>query len=132
MLNVAHDPAVNSQVYSHRTPPRQDQGGSADDFGSLVDSNTSAADRDLPAPPSQDKAAQQANSNDRPAKRDDRSDAGNAADTQQATPRTSVSNQKGKKPSSHAGSATAKTGLTEGKSKPKLKDGASDETSADT
>ncbi|RTL73757.1 MAG: flagellar hook-length control protein FliK [Bradyrhizobiaceae bacterium] len=132
MLNVAHDPAVNSQVYSHRTPPRQDQGGSADDFGSLVDSNTSAADRDLPAPPSQDKAAQQANSNDRPAKRDDRSDAGNAADTQQATPRTSVSNQKGKKPSTHAGSATAKTGLIEGKSKPKLKDGAADETSADT
>lgn len=132
MLNVAHDPAVNSQVYSHRAPPKQDQGGSADDFGSLVDSNTAAADRDPPAPPSQDKAAQQANSNDRSAKRDDRNDAGNAADAQQATPRTGVSNQKGKKLSAHAGSAAAKTGLTEGKSKPKLKDGGSDETSADT
>lgn len=132
MLNVAHDPAVNSQVYSHRSPPRQDQGGSVDNFGSLVDSNTAAADRDLPAPASQDKAARPANGNDRPATRDDGNDADNAADTQQATPRTGVSNQKGKKPSAHAGSATAKTGLTEGKSKPSLKDGTSDETSADT
>lgn len=132
MLNVAHDPAVNSQVYSHRSPPRQDQGGSADNFGSLVDSNAAAADRDLPAPASQDKAVRPANGNDRPAKRDDGNDADNAADTQQATPRTGVVNQKGKKPSAHAGSATAKTVLTEGKSKPGLKDGASDETSADT
>jgi len=132
VLNVAHDPAVNSQVYNHRAPSRQDQSGSADDFGSLVDSNAAAADRNLSAPPAQDQAAQQASGNDRPTKRDDRNDAGDAADTQQTTPRTGVSNQRGKKPHAHAESATVKTGLAEGKSKPKPKDDAANEASVDT
>ena len=122
MLNVAHDPAVNSPVYSHRAPPKADQGGSADDFGSLVDSNTTAADRDVPAPSSQDKPVRQANNSDRPARRDDRSDADNAADTQQAAPRTGVVGQKPKKSSGHVEVGAAKAGLTEGKSKLKAKD----------
>lgn len=122
MLNVAHDPAVNSPVYSHRAPPKADQGGSADDFGSLVDSNTTAADRDVPAPSSQDKPVRQANNSDRPARHDDRSDADNAADTQQAAPRTGVAGQKPKKSSGHAEAGAAKAGLTEGKSKLKAKD----------
>ncbi|WP_420833366.1 flagellar hook-length control protein FliK [[Pseudomonas] carboxydohydrogena] len=130
MLNVAHDPAVNSQVYSHRSPPRQDQGVSADDFGSLVDSNAAAANRDVPLPSVQDGTARRAdNSNDRPARRDDRDDAKPAEDAQQAAPRTGVVDQKTKKAPANAGAV--KTGLSEGKSKTKTKDDAADGTPAD-
>ena len=134
MLNVAPEPAVNSQVYSHRPPARQDQGGSADDFGSMVDSNAAAADRDLPAPPpAQDKPARPAdNNNDRSARRDDGNDADRAANTQPDTPRTGVFNQKPKKAPAHADSSAAKTGLSEGKSKPKLKDGVADDSATDS
>ncbi|EKS31302.1 flagellar hook-length control protein FliK [Afipia felis] len=131
MLNVAHDPAVNSPVYSHRAPPKADQGGSADDFGSLVDSNTTAADRDVPAPSPQDKPVRQADNNDRSARRDDRNDADNAADAQQAAPRTGVVTQKPKKSSGHAEAGTTKAGLTEGKSKLKAKDEPTDGASVD-
>jgi len=125
VLNVAPDPAANSQVYSHRAPPKPDQGGFADDFGSLVDSNATAADRDGPPPAVQDKAARPAgNDHDRPTRRDDRN-ADHAMDARQAPPRTGVFDQKSKKPSTHAG-LDAKPGLTEGKSKPKSKDDSAD------
>lgn len=128
MLNVAPEPAVNSQVYSHRPSAKQDQGGSADDFGSLVDSNAAAADHDVPSPSPQDRAARPAdNNNDRPAKRDDRTDADPAEDAQQSAPRTGIFNQKAKKSPAHA----VKTGLTEGKSKTKTKDEAADQAPAD-
>ncbi len=128
MLNVAPEPAVNSQVYSHRPSAKQDQGGSADDFGSLVDSNAAAADHDVPPPSVQDRAARPAdNNNDRSARRDDRTDADPAEDAQQAAPRTGVVNQKAKKSPAHA----VKTGLSEGKSKAKTKDDAADGTPAD-
>ena len=128
MLNVAPEPAVNSQVYSHRPSARQDQGGSADDFGSLVDSNAAAADYDGPAPSAQDRTARPAdNNNDRPARRDDRGDADSAGDAQQAAPRTGVFNQKDKKSSAHA----VKTGLSDGKAKAKTKDDAAGKPPAD-
>lgn len=127
MLNVAPEPAVNSQVYSHRAPSKPDQGGSADDFGSLVDSNAAAADRDVPPPSVQDRTARPAdNNNDRPARRDDKNDADPSEDAQQATPRTGVVNQKPKKSSTHA--SAAKTGLSDGKSKAKTKDDTPDGT----
>lgn len=133
MLNVAHDPAVNSQVYSHRASSRQDQGRAADDFSSMVDSNAAAADRDVPAPPSssQSRAARQADDHDR-ASRDTGNDADPVSDTQQAAPRTGVVHHKGKKSSSHEQAASAKTGLSEGKSGSRLKQDAADETAADT
>ena len=132
MLNVAHDPAVNSQVYNHRAPSRQDQGGFPDDFGSLVDSNAAAADRDLPAPSSQDRAARPADNNhDRPSRSDD-GNADRAADAREAAPRTGVFDQKGKKSPAHAEASTAKTSLSEGKFKPKPKDAAADGASSDT
>jgi len=130
VLNVAPEPAVNSQVYSHRAPSKPDQGGSADDFGSLVDSNAAAADRDVPPPSVQDRTARPAdNNNDRPARRDDKNDADPSEDAQQATPRTGVVNQKPKKSSTHA--SAAKTGLSDGKSKAKTKDDAADGTATD-
>lgn len=131
MLNVAHDPAVNSPVYSHRAPSKADQGGSADDFGSLVDSNAAAADRDVPVPTSQDKPVRQANNDDRPARRDDRNDADNGADSQQVAPRTGVVSEKLRKSSAHAEDGTAKTGLNQGKSKLKAKDEPVDGATAD-
>jgi chemotaxis protein MotD len=132
VLNVAPEPAVNSQVYSHRPSAKQNQGGSADDFGSLVDSNAAAADHDVPPPSVQDRAARPAdNNNDRPARRDDRNDADPAEDAQQAAPRTGVVTQKAKKSSAHADSGVVKTGLSDGKSKAKTKDDAADGTSTD-
>lgn len=128
MLNVAHDPAVNSHVSSHRTPPKADQGGPADDFGSMVDSNAVAADRNSPAPSSQDKVARQANDNDRPPRRGDARDAGRAFDAPQSTPRTGVSDSKAKKTSDQP---SVKTGLTEARSEPRPKDEAAEDASAE-
>jgi len=128
VLNVAHDPAVHSHVSSHRTPPKVDQGGPAGDFGSMVDSNAVAADRNPPAPSSQDKVARQANDNDRPPRRDDARDAGRAFDAPQSAPRTGVSDSKAKKTPDQP---SAKPGLTEARSKSRSKDEAAEDASAE-
>ena len=119
MLNVAHDPAVNSQVYSHRPPARADQGGGSGDFGSLVDSNTVAADRDVPAPAPQDRPVRQASDNDRADRRDARADADTVEKPWQTESKTGVLNQKTKKSASHSAEKDARTGVVT--DKPKLK-----------